>query len=189
MRDRYRFLPVLLCRRWLGLAARRRGADRGAGAAAGPGARRHGDRRLDRPRPGRLDRQPGRRRTSCSGPGSATGPATWDEYGAFIARHPDWPGLQTLRRAGERQMPEGCRPRRSSPSSAASRRRPAPARCASPRRWPTGGRSGRGRGRDRPRLARVLADRPASAPPCCSDWREVVAPLQRRGSTCCSGAA
>lgn len=35
------------------------------------------------------------------------GAGTWEEYGAFLAEHPDWPGLATLRRAGERQMPQG----------------------------------------------------------------------------------
>ena len=38
------------------------------------------------------------------------GAGNWDEYVAFIAAHPDWPGLQTLRRAGERQMPSGMPP-------------------------------------------------------------------------------
>lgn len=33
------------------------------------------------------------------------GAGTWEEYGDFLARHPDWPGLAALRRAGERQMP------------------------------------------------------------------------------------
>ncbi len=35
------------------------------------------------------------------------GAGDWKEYGAFIASHPDWPGLATLRRAGERRMPSG----------------------------------------------------------------------------------
>ncbi len=38
------------------------------------------------------------------------GAGNWDEYLDFIARHPDWPGLATLRRAGERQMPSGMPP-------------------------------------------------------------------------------
>ncbi|HET9068380.1 MAG TPA: lytic transglycosylase domain-containing protein [Amaricoccus sp.] len=38
------------------------------------------------------------------------GAGTWDEYEAFLAAHPDWPGLATLRRAGERQMPKGLPP-------------------------------------------------------------------------------
>ena len=38
------------------------------------------------------------------------GAGSWDEYGAFLARHPDWPGLAALRRAGERQMPSGLPP-------------------------------------------------------------------------------
>ncbi|HET9067255.1 MAG TPA: lytic transglycosylase domain-containing protein [Amaricoccus sp.] len=38
------------------------------------------------------------------------GAGTWEEYGAFLATHPDWPGLATLRRAGERQMPKGLPP-------------------------------------------------------------------------------
>jgi soluble lytic murein transglycosylase len=38
------------------------------------------------------------------------GAGTWAEYAAFLARNPDWPGLETLRRAGERQMPKGLPP-------------------------------------------------------------------------------
>ena len=38
------------------------------------------------------------------------GAGNWDEYLDFLAAHPDWPGLQTLRRAGERQMPSGMPP-------------------------------------------------------------------------------
>ena len=38
------------------------------------------------------------------------GAGNWDEYGAFLARHPDWPSLAALRRAGERQMPSGQPP-------------------------------------------------------------------------------
>lgn len=38
------------------------------------------------------------------------GAGNWDEYGAFLARHPDWPGLAMLRRSGERQMPSGQPP-------------------------------------------------------------------------------
>ena len=38
------------------------------------------------------------------------GAGNWDEYLAFIDDHPDWPGLQTLRRAGERLMPSGMPP-------------------------------------------------------------------------------
>ena len=38
------------------------------------------------------------------------GAGTWEEYGRFLVRHPDWPGLQALRRAGERQMPQGMPP-------------------------------------------------------------------------------
>ena len=38
------------------------------------------------------------------------GAGNWDEYGRFLARHPDWPGLQTLRKAGERVMPSGMPP-------------------------------------------------------------------------------
>ncbi len=38
------------------------------------------------------------------------GAGNWDEYGRFLVRHPDWPGLQTLRRAAERQMPQGLPP-------------------------------------------------------------------------------
>jgi soluble lytic murein transglycosylase len=38
------------------------------------------------------------------------GAGIWEEYGAFLARNPDWPGLATLRRAGERQMPKGLSP-------------------------------------------------------------------------------
>ena len=34
------------------------------------------------------------------------GAGTWSEYEQFLARNPDWPGLETLRRAGERLMPE-----------------------------------------------------------------------------------
>ncbi len=35
------------------------------------------------------------------------GAGNWEEYGRFLSSHGDWPGLQTLRRAGERQMPSG----------------------------------------------------------------------------------
>lgn len=38
------------------------------------------------------------------------GAGNWPEYGAFLADHPDWPGLATLRRAAERQMPSGMPP-------------------------------------------------------------------------------
>ena len=38
------------------------------------------------------------------------GAGTWDEYSAFLGGHPDWPGLATLRRAGERQMPKALPP-------------------------------------------------------------------------------
>ena len=38
------------------------------------------------------------------------GAGNWDEYGDFLARHPDWPGLAALRRSGERQMPAGQPP-------------------------------------------------------------------------------
>jgi soluble lytic murein transglycosylase len=38
------------------------------------------------------------------------GAGNWEEYGDFLARHPDWPGLAALRRAGERQMPSGQPP-------------------------------------------------------------------------------
>lgn len=38
------------------------------------------------------------------------GAGNWDEYGAFLAAHPDWPGLAALRRAAERQMPSGMPP-------------------------------------------------------------------------------
>ncbi len=38
------------------------------------------------------------------------GAGTWAEYGDFLARHPDWPGLAALRRAAERQMPAGQPP-------------------------------------------------------------------------------
>ena len=38
------------------------------------------------------------------------GAGNWDEYGDFLARHPDWPGLAALRRSGERQMPSGQPP-------------------------------------------------------------------------------
>jgi soluble lytic murein transglycosylase len=38
------------------------------------------------------------------------GAGTWDEYGGFLAGHPDWPGLATLRRAGERQIPKDLPP-------------------------------------------------------------------------------
>ena len=84
--------------------------------------------------------------TSSPGRGCATARATGRST-AVPRRHPDWPGLQTLRRAGERQMPEGMPPARSSPSSAASRRRPAPGRCGSRRRW----RPAAARTRPRPR--------------------------------------
>lgn len=38
------------------------------------------------------------------------GAGNWEEYGAFLARHPDWPGLAALHRAAERQMPSGQPP-------------------------------------------------------------------------------
>ena len=38
------------------------------------------------------------------------GAGNWDEYGAFLASHPDWPSLAAVRRAGERQMPSGQPP-------------------------------------------------------------------------------
>jgi soluble lytic murein transglycosylase len=33
------------------------------------------------------------------------GAGDWEEYGAFLARRPDWPNTDAVRRAGERQMP------------------------------------------------------------------------------------
>jgi soluble lytic murein transglycosylase len=38
------------------------------------------------------------------------GAGDWPEYEAFVGRHPDWPSLETLRRAGERRMPSGQPP-------------------------------------------------------------------------------
>lgn len=38
------------------------------------------------------------------------GQGEWWEYVDFLARHPDWPGLARLRRAGERQLPAGEHP-------------------------------------------------------------------------------
>jgi soluble lytic murein transglycosylase len=38
------------------------------------------------------------------------GAGNWDEYLRFLARHPDWPGLETMRRAAERVMPSGMPP-------------------------------------------------------------------------------
>jgi peptidoglycan lytic transglycosylase len=38
------------------------------------------------------------------------GAGKWSEYEHFLARHGDWPGLATLRRAGERLMPAGLPP-------------------------------------------------------------------------------
>ena len=38
------------------------------------------------------------------------GAGNWDEYGAFLSSHPDWPSLAAVRRAGERQMPSGQPP-------------------------------------------------------------------------------
>lgn len=38
------------------------------------------------------------------------GAGTWAEYQAFLVSHADWPGLATLRKAGERRMPEGLPP-------------------------------------------------------------------------------
>lgn len=38
------------------------------------------------------------------------GEAGWDEYEAFLAEHPDWPGLKRLRRAGEEVIPRNHDP-------------------------------------------------------------------------------
>lgn len=38
------------------------------------------------------------------------GIGTWDEYAGFLDRNPDWPGLATLRRAGEHEMPDDLAP-------------------------------------------------------------------------------
>jgi soluble lytic murein transglycosylase len=38
------------------------------------------------------------------------GAGEWREYEAFLARRPDWPSLEAVRRAGERQMPSGRPP-------------------------------------------------------------------------------
>lgn len=38
------------------------------------------------------------------------GAGTWEEYRSFLVRHPNWPGLATLRRAGERLIPESASP-------------------------------------------------------------------------------
>jgi soluble lytic murein transglycosylase len=38
------------------------------------------------------------------------GAGDWEEYLDFLQRHPDWPGLAALRRAGERRMPSGLPP-------------------------------------------------------------------------------
>ena len=40
------------------------------------------------------------------------GAGTWSEYEQFLAGHPDWPGLEVLRRSAERLMPEGLPPAR-----------------------------------------------------------------------------
>ena len=150
------------------------------GATARPGARRRGGRRLGGGRDaGAADRQPGRRRTSCSGRGSATGRATGRNTAPSSPAHPDWPGLAALRRAGERQMPSG------QPPEAGLRllRRPAAAdrhRLAAARRGAVDQRPrGRGRGRDRPRLARLLDDRAGAQARCWRAGARSVAPPPR----------
>jgi soluble lytic murein transglycosylase len=38
------------------------------------------------------------------------GEGAWDDYGAFLARRPDWPGLPLLSEKGEAKIPEGADP-------------------------------------------------------------------------------
>ena len=95
---------------WLGAAVPAAAQTPAAGRPAGPGARRDRHRRLARGRrPGRAVRQP-IAVDIVAWTRLRDGAGNWDEYVAFIAAHPDWPGLQTLRRAGERQMPSGMPP-------------------------------------------------------------------------------
>ena len=132
----------------------------GAGGTAGEGARRHRHRRLGA-RPRRFAARTGSpvAKDIVLWTRLRDGAGTWEEYGGFLARHPDWPGLQTLRRAGERQMPEGMPPERGHRllrrRAAADRHRLAAAGRGAGGERPRGG----GRGGDRPRLARVLDDR------------------------------
>ena len=115
------------------------------------------------------------------------GAGTWDEYEAFLARNPDWPGLATLRRAGERQMPKGLPPEEviaffaEPPQTGTGSLRLAEAldgeRAARRRRRPRSSAPGREFSHDPARAhrhARGLARGAEAAP-------------SRRGSTCCSG--
>ena len=91
------------------------------------------------------------------------GAGNWEEYGAFLARHPDWPGQAALHRAGERQMPSGQPPETvfaffegRPPETGIGALRLAEALA-------TSGRDGRGRSRGGPRLDDLLDDRRRAA--------------------------
>ncbi len=149
-----------------------------AGRAAGEGARGGARRRLGRRRDARpAGRQRGRRRHRALAAAARRRRDAGRSTQPFLARHPDWPGLETLRRAGRAADAGGPRRRRGHGllrrRAAADRHR---ARCGSADALAASGQGRRGRGGDRARLARDLDGRGRAEARPRADWSGTIKP-------------